>query len=67
MQYDMGLAKKLILKKASVPTVYSPNVNMTPAPPVKGPTICAPVRPVFEKERHTWFIQRHKLIQISEP
>ena len=34
MQHDMWLAKKLVLKKDAVPTVYPANVNMTRPSPI---------------------------------
>jgi len=40
MQYDMGLVKKLILKKDAA------NVNETRPPPMTCVTVSAPIRPI---------------------
>ena len=50
MQYEMGLAKKLILKKEAIPTIYPDVTNMTRPPPVTSSTVSsAPVRSVVRK------------------
>jgi len=47
MQYDKGQAKRLILKKDAVPTVYPANINITHPAPITIATVSTPVRPVF--------------------
>ena len=46
----MGLAKKLILKKDTIPSVYPVNVNMTRPLPITSATVSEPLRPVFRKK-----------------
>jgi len=49
MQYDKGLAKKTILKKETIPTVYGANVNMTHPPPITSARVSVSMRPVIQK------------------
>jgi len=49
MQYNMGLATKLVLKKDAVPTIYPANVKMTRPPPITSTTVTAPMRTVVRK------------------
>ena len=55
--------KKMIFNKGAVPTIYQTNVNMTQPPPITSATVSAPMKTVH---RHTGFMQRQKLIQISK-
>ena len=58
VQFGVRLAKKPMLKKGVVPTVYPANDNMTRPPPITGTTLSAPVGPVIRKrEAHSFYLE----------